>query len=76
MEFLSETPAVKVNVPTGTGGDVIGQILNNLPVIGEAIGSIFGGLKKQNVPPPPPPPDLTPIYLMGGLILILTLTRK
>jgi len=68
----------QVNVPQGTSGDVIQQILGNLPNIAGALGGIFGSLfgGQQQQPPPEPKQDLTPIYLIAGLALILTLTKK
>jgi hypothetical protein len=82
MNQLSEfsLPDFKVNVPEGTSGDVINGIIQNLPVIGALVTTVVGGLfgprDRNQPPPPPPPPDLTPIYLMGGLILLITLTKK
>lgn len=67
----------QVNVPAGTGQDVINQILGNLPAIGNALGGIFGNLfGGQQQAPPPPKQDLTPLYIIAGLALVLTLTKK
>ena len=67
----------QVNVPAGTGQDVINQILGNLPAIGNALSGIFGNLfGGQQQPPPPPKQDLTPLYIIAGLALVLTLTKK
>jgi hypothetical protein len=67
----------QVNVPAGTGSDVINQILSNLPNIGNALGGIFGNLfGNQQQAPPPPKQDLTPLYIIAGLALVLTLTKK
>jgi hypothetical protein len=68
----------QVNVPQGTSGDVIQQILGNLPNIAGALGGIFGSLfgGQQQQPPPEPKQDLTPLYLIAGLALVLTLTKK
>lgn len=67
----------QVNVPNGTSPQVIDQILGNLPAIGNALGAIFGNLfGGEQQAPPPPKQDLTPLYIIAGLALVLTLTKK
>ena len=66
----------QINVPGNTPQDVINQILNNIPQLGQALGGIFSWLKPQQEPPPQPKQDLTPLYLIAGLALVLTLTKK
>jgi len=65
-----------INVPANTPQDIINQILQNIPQLGQALGGIFSWLKPQQPPPPQQQPDLTPLYLLGGLTLIILLTRK
>ena len=66
---------IKVNVPQNTSSTVVNGILNNLPSIFSALGSIFGQQAQQQ-PQVQPKQDLTPVYLLGGAILIILLTRK
>lgn len=66
---------VTVNVPKNTSSNVVGDILTNLPNILGALGGIFGQQQQQQ-PQAPPAQDMTPIYLLGGLALIILLTRK
>jgi len=68
---------VTVNVPANTSGSVINDILGNLPNITSALGSIFGW-SSQNQPPQQiqQKQDLTPVYLIGGAIILILLTKK
>lgn len=67
---------ITVNVPKNTSSNVVGDILNNLPNILGALGGFFGNQQQQQQQQQPPAQDMTPIYLLGGLALIILLTRK
>jgi hypothetical protein len=67
---------IAVNVPKNTSSNVVGDILNNLPNILGALGGFFGSQQQQQQQQQPPAQDMTPIYLLGGLALIILLTRK
>jgi len=49
--------------------------LGNLPNILGALSGLFGK-KEQAQQQQAPAPDMTPVYLLGGLALIILLTRK
>jgi hypothetical protein len=66
---------VTVNVPKNTSLSVVGDILGNLPNILGALGGLFGK-KEQAQQQQAPAQDMTPVYLLGGLALIILLTRK
>jgi hypothetical protein len=67
---------IKVNVPANTSPGVVQDILNNLPNIFGALGGIFGWQQQQQQQPQQPQQDLTPVYLLGGAIILILLTRK
>ena len=67
---------IKVNVPANTSPGVVQDILNNLPNIFGALGGIFGWQQQQQQQQPQPQQDLTPVYLLGGAIILILLTRK
>lgn len=67
---------ITVNVPKNTSSNVVGDILNNLPNILGALGGFFGNQQQQQQQQQPVAQDMTPIYLLGGLALIILLTRK
>jgi hypothetical protein len=68
---------ITVNVPKNTSSNVVGDILNNLPNILGALGGFFGRqTTQQQQPQQPPAADMTPLYLLGGLALIILLTKK
>lgn len=73
--ILPTVQDVSVNVPKNTSSNVVGDILNNLPNILGALGGFFGKQTTQQQQPQPTQ-DMTPIYLLGGLALIILLTRK
>lgn len=66
---------VTVNVPKNTPSNVVGDILENLPNILGSLSALFGK-KEQEQQQQAPAQDLTPIYILGGLALIILLTRK
>jgi len=77
--FQEPTPNsedIKVNVPANTSPGVVQDILNNLPNIFGALGGIFGWQQQQQQQQPQPQQDLTPVYLLGGAIILILLTRK
>jgi hypothetical protein len=67
---------IQVNVPKNTSSNVVGDILNNLPNILGALGGFFGKQEQIQQQQQPQAQDMTPIYLLGGLALIILLTRK
>lgn len=67
---------IQVNVPTGTSGGVINDILGNLPNITSAFANIFGIIRPQQQQQQFQQTNLTPIYLIAGLALIIALTKK
>jgi hypothetical protein len=68
---------ITVNVPKNTSSNVVGDILNNLPNILGALGGFFGKKEQQyQQQQTPVAQDMTPIYLLGGLALVILLTRK
>lgn len=67
---------IQINVPKNTPSNVIGDIINNIPDIIGALSGIFGRQEQIQQQQQPPPMDLTPIYLLGGLTLIILLTKK
>jgi len=67
---------IQVNVPTGTSGGVINDILGNLPNITSAFADIFGIIRPQQQQQQQQQTNLLPLYLMAGLALIITLTKK
>lgn len=67
---------IKVNVPANTSPGVVQDILNNLPNIFGALGGIFGWQQQQQQQPQQPQQDLTPVYLLGGAIILILLTKK
>lgn len=67
---------IKVNVPANTSPGVVQDILNNLPNIFGALGGIFNWQQQQQQQPQQPQQDLTPVYLLGGAIILILLTRK
>lgn len=68
---------IKVNVPANTSPGVVQDILNNLPNIFGALGGIFGWQQQQQQQQPQQPQqDLTPVYLLGGAIILILLTKK
>lgn len=75
-DFSLENSNVSVNVPKDTPSGVIGDILTNLPNILGALGGLFGNQQQIQQQQQPPAQDMTPIYLLGGLALIILLTRK
>jgi hypothetical protein len=75
-EITAENTGVAVNVPVNTSPSVISDILGNLPEILGAFTGIFGQQQQMQQQQPPPAQDMTPIYLLGGLALIILLTRK
>ena len=70
------TEGIQINVPKNTSSNVIGDILNNLPGILGGLAGIFGKQQQTQQQQQPPAQDMTPIYLLGGLALIILLTRK
>jgi hypothetical protein len=70
------TEGIQINVPKNTSSNVIGDILNNLPGILGGLAGIFGKQEQIQQQQQPPAQDMTPIYLLGGLALIILLTRK
>jgi hypothetical protein len=68
--------SIQVNVPRGTTGDIINDILGNLPNLTSAFADIFGIIRPQQQQQQQQPMNLTPLYLMAGLALIITLTKK
>lgn len=72
--FTPSFEDIKVNVPTNTSPSVVGSILSNLPNIFGAIGQVFGNQAQQQ--PQQVRQDLTPVYLLGGAILLILLTKK
>lgn len=67
---------IQVNVPTGTSGSVINDILGNLPNLTSAFADIFGIIRPQQQQQQFQQSNLTPIYLIAGLALIIALTKK
>jgi hypothetical protein len=67
---------ISVNVPKNTSSNVVSDILGNLPNILGALGGFFGKQQQQQQQQAPPATDMTPIYLLGGLALIILLTKK
>jgi hypothetical protein len=65
---------VGVNVPVNTSPGVISDILGNLPNITGALTDIFGIIRPQQ--PQPQTQNLSPIYLLAGLALLIALTKK
>jgi len=70
------TEGIQINVPKNTPSNVVGDILNNLPGILGGLAGIFGRQEQIQQQQQPPAQDMTPIYLLGGLALIILLTRK
>ena len=66
---------ISVNVPVNTQPSVINDILSNLPNIFGGIASIFGN-QQQVQQPVQVRQDLTPVYLIGGAIILILLTKK
>ena len=75
-DFSLENSNVSVNVPKSTSSSVVGDILGNLPNILGALSGLFGKNQQQQQQQQPPAQDMTPIYLLGGLALIILLTKK
>lgn len=67
---------IQVNVPTGTSGGVINDILSNLPNITSAFADIFGVIRPQQQQQQFQQSNLTPLYLLAGVALIIALTKK
>jgi len=67
---------ITVNVPANTSPGVVNDILNNLPSIFTALGGIFGIQQQNQQQVQPVRQDLTPVYLLGGAILLILLTKK
>jgi hypothetical protein len=74
--LLPTSQDITVNVPKNTSSNVVGDILTNLPNILGALGGFFGTQQQQQQQQQAPAQDMTPIYLLGGLALIILLTRK
>jgi hypothetical protein len=74
--ILPTVQDVSVNVPKNTSSNVVGDILNNLPNILGALSGFFGKQTTQQQQQAPPAPDMTPVYLLGGLALIILLIKK
>ena len=56
----------------------LGGIIAGISGIATAIGGIFSGGGGQTAPPPTPTPktDWTPLYIIGGLLLVVMLFKK
>ena len=65
---------VGVNVPVNTSPGVINDILGNLPNITGALTDIFGIIRPQQQQPQTQ--NLTPLYLLAGIALLIALTKK
>lgn len=66
---------ISVNVPVNTQPSVISDILSNLPNIFSGIAGIFGN-QQQVQQPVQVRQDLTPVYILGGAIILILLTKK
>jgi hypothetical protein len=73
---IMPSEGIQINVPKNTSPNVVGDILNNLPSILGGLAGIFGRQEQIQQQQQPPAQDMTPIYLLGGLALIILLTRK
>jgi len=73
---IMPSEGIQINVPKNTSENVVGDILNNLPSILGSLAGLFGKQEQIQQQQQPPAQDMTPIYLLGGLALIILLTRK